>query len=205
MDCSLPVSSVNWIFQAKILEWVAISFSREFFWPRDRTEVSYVCILSHFNHVQLCEPMDCSLPGPSVCGILKGKNTGVGCHALLPGIFPTQGLNPRHLLGLLHCRRILYHRANRQALCIARHVLYHQCHLGLFPWWYLIFSQEAHNSRLIAKKCWLSEQAILSRHLLAVWVTVAELSLYWYLIIEILVPKKVQCAHNILLDTYTCT
>ena len=28
-------------------------------------------------------------------------NTGVGCHALLQGIFPTQGLNPR-LLGLLH-------------------------------------------------------------------------------------------------------
>ena len=32
------------------------------------------------------------------------KNTGVGCHALLQGIFPTRGLNP----GLLHCTRILY-------------------------------------------------------------------------------------------------
>jgi len=30
-----------------------------------------------------------------------GKNTGVGCHFLLQGIFPTQGSNP-HLLGLLH-------------------------------------------------------------------------------------------------------
>ena len=30
-----------------------------------------------------------------------GKNTGVGCHLLLQGIFPTQGLNP-HLLRLLH-------------------------------------------------------------------------------------------------------
>ena len=29
----------------------------------------------------------------------------MGCHALLQGIFPTQGLN----LGLLHCRQILYH------------------------------------------------------------------------------------------------
>ena len=37
-----------------------------------------------------------------------GKNTGVGCHALLQGIFPTQGLNPS-LLGLLYCRQILYH------------------------------------------------------------------------------------------------
>ena len=33
-----------------------------------------------------------------------GKNTGVGCHSLLQGIFPTQGSNP----GLLHCRQILY-------------------------------------------------------------------------------------------------
>ena len=32
------------------------------------------------------------------------RNTGVGCHALLQGIFPTQGSNP----GLLHCRQILY-------------------------------------------------------------------------------------------------
>ena len=35
-----------------------------------------------------------------------GKNTRVGCHALLQGIFPTQGLNPH--LCLLHCRWILY-------------------------------------------------------------------------------------------------
>ena len=33
-----------------------------------------------------------------------GKNTGVGSHSLLQGIFPTQGSNP----GLLYCRRILY-------------------------------------------------------------------------------------------------
>ena len=33
-----------------------------------------------------CEPMDCSLPGSSVCGDSPGKNTGMGCHALLQGI-----------------------------------------------------------------------------------------------------------------------
>ena len=33
-----------------------------------------------------------------------GKDTGVGCHFLLQGIFPTQELNP----GLLHCRQILH-------------------------------------------------------------------------------------------------
>ena len=38
--------------------------------------------------------MDCSLPGISVHGDSLGKNTGVGCHALLQGIFPTWGLNP---------------------------------------------------------------------------------------------------------------
>ena len=36
------------------------------------------------------------------------KNTGVGCHALLQGIFVTQGSNPQFLC-LLHCRRILCH------------------------------------------------------------------------------------------------
>ena len=41
----------------------------------------------------LCDPMDCSPPGSSVCGDSPGKNTGVGCHALLRGIFPTQGSN----------------------------------------------------------------------------------------------------------------
>ena len=35
-----------------------------------------------------------SLPGSSVHGILSGKNTGVGCHFLLQGIFLTQGSNP---------------------------------------------------------------------------------------------------------------
>ena len=41
---------------------------------------------------QLCltlwHPMDCSPPGSSVHGDSPGKNTGVGCHALLQGIFP---------------------------------------------------------------------------------------------------------------------
>ena len=36
----------------------------------------------------LCDPMDCSPPGSSVCGDSPGKNTRVGCHALLQGIEP---------------------------------------------------------------------------------------------------------------------
>ena len=37
MDCSLPGSAVHGIFQVRILEWVAISFSRVSSQPRDRT------------------------------------------------------------------------------------------------------------------------------------------------------------------------
>ena len=42
MDCSLPGSSVHGIFQARVLEWVSISFSRRSSWPRDRTQVSRI-------------------------------------------------------------------------------------------------------------------------------------------------------------------
>ena len=62
--------------------------------------------------LSLCYPMGCSLPGFSVPGDSPRKNSGVGCHALLQGIFPTQGLNP----GPLHYRQILYHLSHREAL-----------------------------------------------------------------------------------------
>ena len=39
----------------------------------------------------LCDPTDYNPPGSSVYGDSPGKNTGVGCHLLLQGIFPTQG------------------------------------------------------------------------------------------------------------------
>ena len=68
---------------------------------------------------QLCptlvNPMDCSLPGSSVHGDCPGKNIGVGCHAHLQRIFPTQGLSP----GLPQCGHILYH-LNRQRNPIQR-------------------------------------------------------------------------------------
>ena len=45
MNCSLPGSSVHEIFQARILEWVAISYSRGSSWPRNWTRVSWIsCI-----------------------------------------------------------------------------------------------------------------------------------------------------------------
>ena len=62
-----------------------------------------LCLVSQSCPI-LCNPMDCNPPGSSVLGDSPGKNTGVGCHAFLQGIFPNQGLNP----GLSHCRLILY-------------------------------------------------------------------------------------------------
>ena len=51
----------------------------------------------------LCDPVDCTRPlGPWDS---PGENTGVGCHFLLQGIFPTQRSN----LDLPHCRQTLYH------------------------------------------------------------------------------------------------
>ena len=58
----------------------------------------------------LCNPMDCSPPSSSV----YGKNTGVGCHCLLCGIFPNQR-SKLCLLWLLNFRCILYHWATREA------------------------------------------------------------------------------------------
>ena len=48
-----------------------------------------------------------------------GKNTGVGSHSFLQGIFPTQGSN----LGLLYCGQILYclsHQGSHEYMCIIR-------------------------------------------------------------------------------------
>ena len=63
--------------------------------------VGCVAVLVTYLRLNLCDPMDCGPPGSSVHGDSPGKNNGVDCHALLQGIFPTQGAKPP-LLGLLH-------------------------------------------------------------------------------------------------------
>ena len=79
--------TVHGILQARLLEWVAVPFSRGSSQPRDGTQVS--CIAGGF--------FTSWPPG-------KYKNTGVGSLSLLQGIFLTHELN----WGLLCCRRILY-------------------------------------------------------------------------------------------------
>ena len=71
---------------------------------KKKKERSCVCAKSLQSYPTLCNPINYGLQGSSVHGDSPGKNTGVGCHALLQGIFLTQGLNP----GLPHCRWILY-------------------------------------------------------------------------------------------------
>ena len=67
-------------------------------------ECRYVLRLFAQSCLALSDPMGCSLPDSSIHGDSLGKNTGVGCHDLLPRIFATQGSNS----GLPHCRQILY-------------------------------------------------------------------------------------------------
>ena len=47
------------------------------------------CAVLSSSVMSLFDPMDCSLPGSSVCGDSLGKNPGVGCNFLLQRIFPT--------------------------------------------------------------------------------------------------------------------
>ena len=92
MDCSLPGSSTHGILQARILEWVAISFSNA--WKR-------IVKVKSVSRVRLfATPWTVAHQVPPS---MQGKSTGVGCHFLLQGIFSTQGLNP----GLPHCRQTL--------------------------------------------------------------------------------------------------
>ena len=99
-----------------------------------------VCVCAHsvvFNFLQPygSQPIRLLCPCDS-----PSKNTGAGCHALLQGIFPTQGLNP-HLLHLS---------------CIGRWVLYHQHHLGN-PYFYVCAQLLSHFQLFVTAwtvACW---------------------------------------------------
>ena len=109
----------------EILEWIPISFSRIFLTQGSIASpaLAVLCLVTQLCPT-LCDPMDCTPPGSFVHGNSLGKNTAVGCHALLQGIFPTQGSNSC----LPHYRRILYHLSHQES--ISRWILYHFHHLG---------------------------------------------------------------------------
>ena len=100
MDCTSPGSPVHGILQARILEWVAISFSRGPSWFKDQTCISGIAgrffttkaigkphLL--FMWSETCSVMSDSLRPHGLCSPWNslGQNTGVGSLSLLQGIF----------------------------------------------------------------------------------------------------------------------
>ena len=80
---------------------------------------SVLCLVTQ-SCLTFCDPMDCSAPGSSVHGDSPGKNTRVGCCALIQGIFSTQGLNP----SLSHWKQILYHLSHQGKSRILEWIVY---------------------------------------------------------------------------------
>ena len=117
---ALPGSSVHGILQARMLERISLPSSRGSSQPRDQTWVFGIagrfctpeppgkpCNGVKWSKVAqlcptLCDPVDCKPRLLRPWGS-PSKNTGVGYHFLLQGIFSTQGSNP----GLPHCRQTL--------------------------------------------------------------------------------------------------
>ena len=81
-DCSLPGSSVHGVFQARVLEWVVISFSRISSWPRDWTRVSNI-VARHFTvwATRACDELT-HLKDPDGGRSQDGWGTGRGDHFL---------------------------------------------------------------------------------------------------------------------------
>ena len=93
--CSLSGSSVHEIFQARILEWVAISFPRGSSWPRDWTRISclagrFFLLLSHQGspgkyHAILCKWTEYAWIFVSVCVCERERETHTHTHTHSPG------------------------------------------------------------------------------------------------------------------------
>ena len=115
-DCGPPGSSAHGIFQASILEWVSISYSRGSSQPRDRTHISFVsCIgrqilypLCHVGSIvhglpivqsppTLCNTMDYSTPGFLVLHYLLKFAPGFLKYDYLEVDFITASLRSRNL------------------------------------------------------------------------------------------------------------
>ena len=67
--------------------------------PEDESHFNKLSLFLFNRSVLFCDPLDCSPPSLLCPWDFPGKNTGVGCHFLLKGIFLTQGLNSGLLLG----------------------------------------------------------------------------------------------------------
>ena len=79
-----------------------------------------VCVCCHLSRVQFFVTLRTIAHQAPLSINSPGKNTGVDCHALRQGIFPTQGSNP----GLPHYRQILYHLSHQESPRILEWVAY---------------------------------------------------------------------------------
>ena len=89
-------------------------------WEAEQPRMHLVLFLVTQSCPTFCNHMDFSLLGSSVHRDSPGKNTGVSRHALLQGIFLTQGLNP----SITHWRWILYHLSHEGSPWILEWVAY---------------------------------------------------------------------------------
>ena len=132
MDCSLPGSSVHGVFQARELEWGAISFSRGSSWPRDRTWIYPHCrqMLYHLSHqgspIAKCNKATslslrvCSVTQscPILCGLRDCSPSGSSIH----GIFQARILD---WVAISFSRGSFGPREQTHIFCIGRWILYH--------------------------------------------------------------------------------
>ena len=103
LECLMILkSTLDLILLFSFLLFVNIAF---FLWPNPDGECMFLspCVLCLVTQScpTLCNPMDCSLSGSSVHGDSPGKNTGVGCHALLQEISPPRDrIQVSHIAGI---------------------------------------------------------------------------------------------------------
>ena len=93
MDRSPPGSSVHGLFQARILEWVAIFRSRRSCQFRDQTHVTSCCCSATQSCPTLCDPRDCSVPGFPVLHCLP-EFAQTHVHRVGDAIQPSHPLSP---------------------------------------------------------------------------------------------------------------
>ena len=101
VDCRPPSSCVCGISQARILEWVAVSFSRGSSWRKDWTHTSCIagrvftnCMLSHFSHFWLCATLWTIAYQALLSMALSGQEYWTGLPCCPPGDLSDPGTEP---------------------------------------------------------------------------------------------------------------
>ena len=129
--------------------------------PLSKKTKSCCVVLSHFSRVQLCDPRDSSPPGSSVPMDSPGKNTGMGCHFLLQGIFLTQEWNPCYL-------DILHWQAGSLPLVPPGKPVLSYIHVEILPHslrisqFWTLFTQVATSGKGVKRDLWIASVLVCS-------------------------------------------